>query len=242
VTMEDCVISGNDASEGGGLLCIDSSLTMRRCFVTNNTSIRPGEFGGSGGGLAFGGDSFVRLENLLVYGNRSDLGDQILSSVEDVPVVATNCTVISEAEGIVWEDIPPVFKGSILWGSTSILERFGGAEGDPDVAYSCIQGGHEGAANISDDPLFVNEAGEDFHLQVDSPCLDTADTEGPSDDLDGNPRPRDLFGVGRDGPGAFDMGAYEFQSLSPDLNSDGDINMLDLLILDRQWYSVSGVR
>ena len=88
----------------------------------------------------------------------------------------------------------------------------------------------------------MDDAGEDFRLQAGSPCLDSGDTEGPSDDLDGNPRPRDFFGVGRDGPGTFDMGAYEFQPPSGNLNSDGDFDMLDLLILDRQWYSVSGGR
>jgi len=242
VTMEDCLITGNAANGGGGVLCVDSSLTMRRCVVTGNTAISPGEFGGSGGGLTFGESGVVRLENCLIHSNRSDVGDQIIIGSEEVPPVFLNCTILSEEGQIIWSDLPPVFRNCVLWGGANILFRTFDSEEEPDVSYSCVQGGHEGAGNISDDPLFVNEVGEDFHLQIDSPCLDTADTEGPSDDLDGNPRPRDLFGVGRDGPGAFDMGAYEFQNTSGDLNGDGEIDMLDLLILDRQWYSVSGVR
>jgi len=242
VTMEDCIISGNRNHRGGGMNCFDSSLTMRRCIVAENTAISGGEFGSGPGGIQIGGEGVVRIEDCLVYGNRANRGDQITVGTCEVPAIFQNCTIVSDNAGIVWDDIAPVFRSCILWGSTSIFERAQGAEGDPVVAFSCIQGGYEGPGNISVDPLFVDEAGEDFHLQPQSPCLDTADTEGPSDDLDGNPRPRDLFGVGRDGPGAFDMGAYEFQLPSADLNGDGETNMLDLLILDRQWYSVSGVR
>ena len=211
VTMEDCLITGNAANAGGGVSCTDSSLAMKRCVIAGNTSLSGGEFGGAGGGLSIGGDGVVRMENCLVHNNRSDLGGQFVTVSQEVPAIFQSCTIVSNEGGFVWDDLPPVFRNCILWGSTSIFELAQGAEGEPDVSYTCIQGGHEGAGNISDDPLFVDQAGEDFHLQVDSPCLDTADTDGPSDDLDGKSRPFDVSGVGREGDNAFDMGAYEFQ-------------------------------
>jgi hypothetical protein len=61
-----------------------------------------------------------------------------------------------------------------------------------------------GVGNFTNDPLFVNEAGGDFHLQTNSPCINSGNNAyapGPTD-LDGNPR---IVG------GTVDMGAYEFQ-------------------------------
>ncbi|MCK4358316.1 MAG: T9SS type A sorting domain-containing protein, partial [Candidatus Cloacimonetes bacterium] len=71
--------------------------------------------------------------------------------------------------------------------------------------YSDIQGGWAGEGNIDTDPLFVDSANGDFHLQENSPCIDagTAYFEWQSDviiDLS----PDEYIGV------APDMGAYEF--------------------------------
>ncbi|NUN96028.1 MAG: hypothetical protein HUU16_07620, partial [Candidatus Omnitrophica bacterium] len=96
-------------------------------------------------------------------------------------------------------------------------------------------------------------------LQPESPCIDTAGTSGPSDDLDGNPRPADVAGLGRDGTGdEYDMGAYEFQLPPPtptvtptelptptmnpasDINQSGKVDTEDLLLLILDWQKVSG--
>ena len=61
-----------------------------------------------------------------------------------------------------------------------------------------------GTGNTSNNPLFVDEAGGDYHLQAVSPCIDAGTSNNaPSEDIDGTARPQ---GAG------FDMGAYEFQS------------------------------
>ena len=52
-------------------------------------------------------------------------------------------------------------------------------------------------------PLFVNEASGDYHLQDGSPCIDKGTDLGPSMDFDGIPRPQ---GAG------YDMGAYEYRN------------------------------
>jgi hypothetical protein len=79
----------------------------------------------------------------------------------------------------------------------------------------------------------------DFRLQTGSPCIDSASTTGPATDLDGNPRLMDVLGTGYDGPGAFDMGAYEFQLPRGDLNSNGATDPLDLFILGRDWMKAT---
>ncbi|MCA9430778.1 MAG: hypothetical protein KC940_09755, partial [Candidatus Omnitrophica bacterium] len=80
-----------------------------------------------------------------------------------------------------------------------------------------------------------------FHLSPDSPAIDSATPSGLDFDLDGNRRPVDVIGVGQDGDGAFDMGCCEFQLMRSDLNSDGRVDEMDLMILQRNWTKVSGV-
>ena len=78
--------------------------------------------------------------------------------------------------------------------------------------------------NINADPLFTDPENGDYTLQTGSPCIDagTADTDG-----DGYDDITDYYGL------APDMGAFEFEgsSLDGDLNGDGTINVLDIVVL-----------
>jgi hypothetical protein len=74
-----------------------------------------------------------------------------------------------------------------------------------------------GQGNINLDPVFINPAGNDYHLQDDSPCIgagvDSLEILGnwyiaPSSDLDGNLRPNPAGSMP-------DMGAYESPLATP---------------------------
>ena len=70
-----------------------------------------------------------------------------------------------------------------------------------------------GEHSIAKDPKFVNVAGYDFHLQKDSPCIDSGYPDTlPGYDLDGKYRPQD---GDEDGASIVDMGAYEYPGLLP---------------------------
>jgi hypothetical protein len=80
-----------------------------------------------------------------------------------------------------------------------------------NVTYSNVQDGFPGEGNIDLDPQFVDPLNCDLCLSTSSPCIDAGTTTGPVTDILGKSRPVDVPGVGREGPGAYDMGAYEFQ-------------------------------
>ncbi len=92
-----------------------------------------------------------------------------------------------------------MLKNSIVWGSPTSL--FVNSTGSITTTYSDVQGAAlpPGAGNINLDPLFVNSAGNDFHLQSTSPCIGVA--EG-GDDMGALPfeivprTPRDLVVTG----------------------------------------------
>ena len=76
---------------------------------------------------------------------------------------------------------------------------------DSPLTYCCSAPLAGGAGNITNAPLFVDQAGGDYYLQSNSPCINSgynAYTTN-STDLDGNPR---IVG------GTVDIGGYEFQS------------------------------
>jgi hypothetical protein len=63
----------------------------------------------------------------------------------------------------------------------------------------------DGPGNFTDDPVLVDPSDGDFHLQSNSPCINSGNNAEVTSatDLDGNPR---IVG------GTVDIGAYEFQS------------------------------
>ncbi|MCL2779095.1 MAG: DUF5123 domain-containing protein [Polyangiaceae bacterium] len=75
-----------------------------------------------------------------------------------------------------------------------------------------------GTGTISVNPLFV-DAANDYHLQPNSPCIDTGTTTTLTTDADGNPRVVD------GGKGAKpDMGAYEYRPCEVSCGDNGTCN------------------
>jgi len=101
------------------------------------------------------------------------------------------------AGGGIWADgtCSPTIDHNDVWNNS------------PDDYSGCSAGPHD----ISHDPLFVNRAMGDYHLQSSSPCIDTGtDVGAPTEDIEGNPRPIDGHA---DGTATTDMGAFEYVPL-----------------------------
>ncbi len=182
--LNNCTLSGNSAygagANGGGA----SGSTLNNCMLINNTS--------SSGGGAYGGT----LNNCVFSGNYASVGGGACSST------LNNCTVSG------YNDSAGGNTGAGTYYCTAnncvIYYNVGVNNTGSTLNYCCTpDAGNVGC--ITNAPLFVNQAGGDYHLQTYSPCINAGNNAyvTTTNDLDGNPR---IVG------GTVDCGAYENQS------------------------------
>jgi hypothetical protein len=147
----------------------------------------------------------------------------MFNSTEGNPII-TNCTFTgntAEDGGGVWSNNNSslMLTNCILWGNTATRGPQLALYDNSSMAidYCDLQGGLPGIVvspgsfvtwgpgNTDTDPLFVDAANADYHLQAESPCINAGDNsaipESVVTDIDG--KPRILNGI-------VDMGAYEF--------------------------------
>jgi len=205
-----------DDGRGGAIELFYTLATISGNYFEQNTAQGGIAFGGGGAIRIF--KSAFRLENNIFAGNTAIFGGAVY--VSGTPQSGTDLDIInntivnnhasSTGGGIDVSGVQAIVVNSILWGNTPNQIGPGGG-GSIEIRYSDIQGGWSGDGNIDVDPLFVDIANGDFHLQDISPCIgagvDSIEIGGtwyfsPVTDLDGNPRPNP--------PGSIpDMGAYE---------------------------------
>ena len=156
------------------------------------------------------------IYNQTVAGLR--FGDVIDVVVENNVVLENTAPAIFSTSGI-GELADISFDHNLYYRTNSgPIATWGGTNYQDLAAWQGIIGPDDDNSEEAN-PLFVNAAAADFHLQSGSPAIDTgASTHAPSVDIDGNSRPIDGDGAG----GAqFDKGAYEFVP-SPLLAAQGE--------------------
>jgi parallel beta-helix repeat protein len=215
-TLINCVFVGNKSGgpDGGQAGAMDnwenSSPTLINCVFIGNYAE------GVAGAIYSGGNyvdtvSSPTLINCTFVGNSAGYrGGAIIQ--ESGMLRLTNC--------IMWDNTAP--EGNVMY-----LQHGYQVDATVNISYSDIEGGQSGfyieqgctlnwgVGNIDADPCFVDLGywdangvwvDGDYHLLVDSPCIDAGDPDYPYEpnetDIDGNPRI-----IGR----RIDMGAYEYR-------------------------------
>lgn len=132
-----------------------------------------------GNEAGYGGGAFIKgyngeISNTVFYANVADTGGGVYAESDELRLL-----------------------NSILWANTA-------EEGDQiherlplDIEYSCIEGGFDGEGNIDENPRFADVEEDDFHLNEDSPCIDTGLETQFDRDIDGTRNDMGSHGGGR---------------------------------------------
>jgi hypothetical protein len=168
----------HDFSDGGGIYCTQSRLTIDNCIISYNVA------DDQGGGI-FCDSSDIDIENCVFHGNSAETGGGIYV-LSSSPSIA-GCTfalnrsethagaIVADGAGVaVHRSIVAFNEGagalSCLGSSTATLSCsnvYGNSGGDWD---GCITGQDTASGNLSEDPLFCNADSSDFRIDLESFC------------------------------------------------------------------------
>ena len=191
-TLQNCRIMFNSAGVGGG---IARAVSMGCAILTNSAT------------AAGGGAADVSINNCVLVGNRANLGGGMARYYE-VQSVANNCTIVANTATNTGGG---TYEGDLF---NSII-YYNSAPTDPNItagtniAYCCtVPLTATAVSSIAAPPGFVDLATGNLALQPGSPCIDAGSNLYSTNNADAAGQPR-ISG------GTVDIGAYEFQALSP---------------------------
>jgi parallel beta-helix repeat protein len=207
------VLEGNYAGgPGGGIYCHNhSSPAIENNLILCNEAVE------AGGGISCWDTSEPEIVNNTLYRNiAGTYGGGICCRESSSPVVTNNTLLENQAYtgggglGCLSNSFPNVTNGIVRENTSPVGPEI---HGQPVISHCNVKGGWTGTGNIDADPLFVDQAGGDFHLTFPSPCKDAGYNSAsalPEVDFEGDPRIAH---------GCADMGADEFYT---HLYSTGD--------------------
>jgi predicted outer membrane repeat protein len=220
-TITNCIITGNQAFAGGGISCGESSAPWITNSIIQNNSVTGDTDLSNGGGIHISPSASPTITNCIIHNNTSGRNGGGLAFYNAEPTIV-NCTFSNNTAagtgGAIACTNPlqgTAVANSILWGDNPGEIS---CDSEISVTYSDIQDGYAGEGNINADPMFVDQANGDFHLQEDSPCIDAGDNSAPAlpaTDIDGDARKMDdpaVDDTGNGTPPIVDMGADEYLS------------------------------
>lgn len=197
--ISNCRITNNHTnSHGGGIYCRNSNPIIKNCVITYNTV----EAYGNGAGVCCY-IGVVTISNSIIANNKTgSIGGSVFSGNGGRSII-NHCTIVGNIahRGAAFGEGFSTISNSIIWGHNSFLYR----PQDFKISYSNIQGGMSGEGNINFEPGFVDLENGDYHLLLNSYCIDAGDptylAEYDETDIEGVPRVMN---------GRVDMGAYEY--------------------------------
>lgn len=167
-----------DARGGAGYTLLEpEKARVTDCVFRNNSAEN------------FAGVLGVTAVRCLFYGNTGWNNPVVIGAS-----YATNCTAYNNTGGVLgnpWTTggaTASTLVNCILWGNSGYNGQQIDGTASATVAYSTVQGGFAGTGNLSSNPLFVNAASGDFHLQVASPAVNAGypsifDADGTRSDM-----------------------------------------------------------
>jgi len=214
IIQDNIIIENISETYGGGISCNYSSPKILDNIITQNSALY-------GGGISFDRYTSSIIQGNTIINNYAQNGGGIGCFVFSSPFI-TNNTIANNSASATGGGIycyygsSAIVTNTIVWDNdapnASNISVYSSA---PIITYSNIMDGWEGEGNIDDNPLFFDSDNSDYTLQAGSPCIDSGTVI-----------------EGMEYCGDFpDMGAYEYceEEMLGDLNSDGVINILDVV-------------
>jgi hypothetical protein len=202
VTVEDTIVRdmhGEADADAKGISIFYGTADIRRCLIVNAMV-----------GISAKGSNTtsctVRVDRTTIVGERAGIKADDKYDQPDAKVLyfITNSIVQGSPNLAVETDYPP---GDIHFSYSNLS--------DLSVPISAEH-------QISADPLFVNPAARDFHLQAASPCIDAGDPAAPPDP-DGTRADQGVF--------PFSQGAAAPRFLRGSVNGDAGIDLSDAVAI-----------
>jgi len=199
----DCTFTGNVVGgaleQYGGAIRCGGNTTVRNCSIIGNIATN------QGGGLW---GTNATIQNCLIACNISvtNTGGGIWMTNG----VVENCTIVSNYAAVSGGGI--YITGSDSGGTNNIVyfnTAANGANftndtvGATGLNYSCVIPAVGGTGNITNDPRLIDLAGGNYHLRMNSPCVNAGINQNWMTNA------VDLDGIARIRYGIVDMGAYE---------------------------------
>ena len=164
VSLRDCVIAQNHATQGGSMFCSKrANIDLVNCLVVQNSA---NQDAGISAPLCFGR---LRFQNCTFMANADTEGRSATLHVGE------------------WLGSPARFTDSILWNAGAAHELNSYPCTVMEISHCVVQGGAPpGLGNLSADPAFANEAEGDAHLLPISSAIDAGSKSALDVGLDGN--------------------------------------------------------
>ena len=180
------------ASEMAGLL---EYVSVYNNIVYNN-AYRGLVFGEWGGPVTSHPTTNIKITNNTFYGNGATWGGGISVDNPDAQNIDIRNNITSQNTSFTIVVNVPVTNLVIAY---NLIDGFQNEPGET-----------RGTNYVEGNPLFVNPSGADFHLQLNSPAIDSGSSiNAPATDYDLNLRP---MGLG------YEMGAFEYITPTPDIS------------------------